>query len=373
MKIACCFVVIAYLVMPPCAAATETSEPLAWRFAHDDAQIIAGVDFQRLHESAEGRSLRDRFASALGPQLVRHADRLIMSSVFDADGKRSDLIVLSGSFGLSELRRVAGSEGARITPFQGMEIAAPPGSSARDPHLAWSTGREDRVTVLIGTRPGVQAAAVRARNRPDSLRQSNPLFARAFDLSAQYPIWVACDSVPVGFGPPGLDEQADNEEIEGIDVGVGIGQTAALNLWFWTDAEIAAANAFMTLQSAAGTRGNFVLSPWLTELKGTLEGGTLALGAHFPVAQADARVASLLSAFGLPLDNSAPRNEAASQPQLQVRAKVHATVPVTGLPAVPAIPDSMFTPAVFPPAPKSVVRIQGLDEGTQEIPFTPKR
>ena len=85
-------------------ATIGASEPMAWRFAHPEAQILAGVDFRRLAETADGRQIRDQFAAALGAPVLEQAERLLLSSVVEASGKRSDVLILSGSFSLPQLR-----------------------------------------------------------------------------------------------------------------------------------------------------------------------------------------------------------------------------------------------------------------------------
>lgn len=359
------------LSMAAWAAATTTnkSEPQAWRFAHADAQILAGVDFRALAATETGRSLRDRFGATLGPALLDQADRMLMSSVLDPKGRRSDIVILSGTFSLANLRKMATSEGAKVVSFKGVEIAAPPGSTAADPHLAWVVSAGDGTTLLIGNRPAIQAAAERAKtNRLEALAQGNRLFERAQELSPGFPIWVSCDTVPAGFAPKAVDALLDNADenmaIDGMDLGIRAGATADVNLWIWANTEEVADQVLGHFTAAVGSKESFVLTPWLKELKGQIEGSTLALGA--PVAPADIaqRVAPLLAAFALPVSVQA----APPSPAPAIRAKVEANVPVTGLPA------EAVRPAEPPPPPKKLfVRIEGLDDGAKEIPYATKQ
>jgi hypothetical protein len=101
------------------AATIGASEPMAWRFAHPEAQVLAGVDFRRLAETADGKQIRAQFAAALGGPLLDQAERLLMSSVVDSGGKRSDVLILSGSFSLAQLRKMAMQEGAKIPIWPG--------------------------------------------------------------------------------------------------------------------------------------------------------------------------------------------------------------------------------------------------------------
>ncbi|MBI2687002.1 MAG: hypothetical protein HYX27_11855 [Acidobacteria bacterium] len=346
------------------AATVGPSEPIAWRFAHPEAQVLAGVDFRRLVETAEGKQIRDQFAAALGAPLLDQAERLLMSSVVDAGGKRSDVIILSGSFSLAQLRKMAMREGAKMMPYKGIEIAAPAGATAADPHLAWMPGPLSGTIVLIGTRPAIQAAAERSKAQVESLASVNPLFKRAQEMSPQFPVWVACDTVPRGFGPKSLDALADAEGIEGLDVGVQLSKTPDVNFWVWTGSEETAAKVLKTLQTAGGSKEQFVLSSWLPQLKGRLDGGTLVLAAPIANGSTAEKIGPLLAAFALPVDWKAAD---APAPALAVRAKVEAG------PA--AVQPPVIVPAAAPPPPpkKLFVRIEGLDDGAKDIPYTAKQ
>lgn len=361
-------------------ATIGASEPMAWRFAHPEAAVLAGADFRKLAETADGRQIRDQFAGALGAPLVEQAERLLLSSVVESTGRRSDILILSGSFSLAQLRKLAMQEGAHMVSFKGLEIAAPPGAAAGDAHLAWLPGTAGSTMVLIGTRPAIQAAAERSKAHVESMASVNPLFARARELSGGYPVWVACEGVPQGFGPksmdPGQGESPDGGDVEGMDMGVRFGETSDLNLWFWTSTEGAAATALKQLQDSANTPEQFVLSPWMHQLKGSIEMTTLVLGAPVANGTAAARIGPLLVAFALPVDTKVSSAPAAAAPQVSMRVKVDANVPMTGIAAVSkaAVEAPMPVPAAAPPAPpkKLFVRIQGLDDGDKDIPYIVK-
>jgi hypothetical protein len=333
-------------------ATIGSSEPMAWRFAHPEAQILAGVNFRKLAETADGRQLRDQFAAALGAPLLEQAERLLLSSVVDANGRRSDVLILSGSFSLPQLRKIAAAEGARIAPYKGMEIAAPERAAADDPHLAWIPGPGGATTVLIGTRPAIQAAAERSKAHVESLAALNPLFGRARELGVKYPIWISCETVPRGFGPKALDRFAEDGDgldvgqIDGFDVGIQAGRTAAMNMWVWTASEATANAVLKQLQDAVDGPERFVLSSWLSQLQGSIEASTLVLGAPMAAGTVAARVGPMLAAFALPVDAKAPTAAPTAEPRLAV--------------AVPVEPKKLF------------VRIEGMDEGRKDIPYTMK-
>ena len=358
------------------AATVGASEPMAWRFAHPEAQVLAGVDFRRLAETADGKQFRAQFAAALGAPLLDQAERLLMSSVVDSGGKRSDVLILSGSFSLTQLRKMAMQEGAKMVPYKGLEIAAPAGATAGDPHLAWITGPGGGTTVLIGTRPAIQAAAERSKAQVESLASVNPLFARARDLMAEYPVWVSCDSVPQGFGPKSFDQFADSAQVdagqlEGFDVGVAVAKAPGVHMWVWTTNEATSGLALKQLQAAANGKERFVLSSWLAELKGGVDGNAMVMAAPLAAGTMASRVGPLLAAFALPVD---VKPEAVrSEPVVAVRAKVEANVPMTGVAKVAPTPVPPVVAVARPEPPKKLfVRIEGLDDGMKDIPYTAK-
>lgn len=363
------------------AATIGASEPMAWRFAHPEAQVLAGVDFRRLAETPDGKQIRAQFAAALGGPLLEQAERLLMSSVVDSGGKRSDVLILSGTFSLAQLRRMAMQEGAKMVAYKGLEIAAPAGAKAADPHLAWITGPGGGTTVLIGTRPAIQAAAERSKAQVESLASVNPLFARARDLSGEYPVWVSCDSVPQGFGPKSFDQFAANDQpdagqLEGFDVGVAVAKSPGVHMWVWTTNEATSVEALKRLQASAGSKERFVLSSWLADLKGGLDGNAMVMAAPLVTGKVASRVGPLLAAFALPVD--VKPEEARTEPALAIRAKVESNVPMTGVAkfVAAAAPAAVAPPVAVPPRPeppkKLFVRIEGLDEGMKDIPYTAK-
>jgi hypothetical protein len=369
----------AFLALSAVAAAAATigaSEPMAWRFAHPEAQVLAGVDFHKLAETPDGRQLREQFVAALGAPLLEQAERLLLSSVVDAGGKRSDVLILSGSFSLAQLRKMAMHEGAKMVPYKGLEIAAPAGATAADPHLAWMTGPGGSTTVLIGTRPAIQAAAERSKAHVESLASVNPLFGRARDLSGPYPVWVTCDTVPQGFGPKALDQfiagelpEVDAGEVNGFDLGLQPGKSPELNMWVWTTTEATPALVLKQFSAPGNPKGTFVLSSWLPGLKAGVDGKALVMGAPIAAGTMAARVGPLLAAFALPVDvrTAAPVSIA----NIAIRPKVESNVPTTGL-AKPAPSVAAVAPVPAAPPKKLFVRIEGLDEGVKDIPYAQK-
>jgi hypothetical protein len=364
------FVLLAHL---PAASAPVTggAEPLAWRFAHPEAQVLAGVNLAQLAASPAGLHLRSQFAAALGPSLIEQAEMLLLSSVDIAGGKRADVLILSGNLTLANLRRMAMKEGARISSYKTLEIAAPAGARAEDPHLAWQSAAASTV-VLIGTRPAVQAAYDRSRAHLDSLESVNPIFKRARTLRSQFPVWVACEGIPLGAGPKAVSLLSEDESenpgwVEGLDIAFRFDQSPAANFTISTTNEATAEVVLQKLRDSAAAAEPFLLKPWLSNLKGELDGGTLTLASPLDDPAASARVAPLLAAFGLPVDAAPP--PATPAVAVEVRAKVSANVPAHNMPSLR--PDAVTSPPA--PPKKLFVRISGLDEGTRTIPYGSNR
>src|SRR6185295_15875006 len=158
--------------------------------------------------------------------------------------------------------------------------------------------------------------------------------------------WVACDTVPQGFGPKALDGLTEGEEIQGLDMGVNLSKSPDVNFWVWTSGEETATSVLKTLQVGVNGKESFVLSPLLTQLKSGLEGGTLVLAAPLTAGTAAAKVGPVLAAFALPVDTKVQ----APVPAIAIRAKVEAG------PAVVAAP--VVLSALPPPPKKLFIRIE---------------
>ena len=95
----CLLTLTAPFFLLPLGAAPEFElrpEPSAWRFAHPNAQILAGADLFRLGQNPLGEKLRQQFLAAMGPELSRHVQRLLVSTAFAADGSADTVLILSG-------------------------------------------------------------------------------------------------------------------------------------------------------------------------------------------------------------------------------------------------------------------------------------
>jgi hypothetical protein len=346
------------------------AEPPEWRFAHAEAQVLAGVNIAKLAESPAGARLRSQFAAALGASLVDQAEHLLLSSVDIAGGKRADVLILSGNFTLADLRKMAMKEGARVSSYKALEIAAPANARAEDPHLAWQSGNGRGPIVLIGTRPAVQAAADRSRANIASLSSVNPVFTRARALNSQFPIWVACEGMPFGAGPKVLElvpeaDPSENGWIEGLDIAVRLDESPMANFVITASSEATAEFVLNKLRDSATGAESFLLKPWLSGLKGELSHETLTLAAPLEDETVLTKITPLLTAFGLPVDASAPT----APVEVHVRAKVNANVPAENMPQL-----SVATEPANPVPPKKLfVRISGLDGGTKSIPYSENR
>jgi hypothetical protein len=132
------------------------------------------------------------------------------------------------------------------------------------------------------------------------------------------------------------------------------------------------------LQASSNGKERFVLSAWLSDLKGGLDGNAMVMAAPLVAGKIASRVGPLLAAFALPVDVKPETVKA--EPALAVRAKVESNVPVTGV-AITEVAKTAPSPVPVPPVvavarpepPKKMfVRIEGLDDGMKDIPYTAK-
>jgi hypothetical protein len=147
-------------------------------------------------------------------------------------------------------------------------------------------------------------------------------------------------------------------------------------MWVWTSNEATSGEALKRLQASSNGKERFVLSTWLSDLKGGLDGNAMVMAAPLVMGKMASRVGPLLAAFALPVD--VKPEAVVAEPALAVRAKVESNVPVSGVAmtggakTVPVPVPPVVAVARPEPPKKMFVRIEGLDDGMKDIPYTAK-
>jgi hypothetical protein len=329
------------LLALPLVAAPELEtrpEPSAWRFAHPDAQILAGADLFRLGQSPLGEKLRQRFLAAMGPELSRHVQRLLVSTTFGADGAADSILILSGPLNATRIKQMAAQGQAPIKNYKGVEVILPPSGAPDETHFAIV----DAQTALLGTRLGVAGAIDRSLRTARPHGEANPLFARALDLGKEAEVWVITDELPAGFGPASWDSQASLELVLTVKQDAGL----AIGIALTDPTQVDAALQPIDADRFAKPPAPYVLASWLPKLASLRQSSGLVLAGQLGEAATLEQFPTLAATLGLPVKPAAPPLElTANRPK----------------PAPPVEPPPMR------------VRIEGLDNGPLEIPYQAKK
>jgi len=331
------------LLALPLVAAPELEtrpEPSAWRFAHPDAQILAGADLFRLGQSPLGEKLRQRFLAAMGPELSRHVQRLLVSTAFSPDGTADSILILSGPLNAARIKQMATQGQATIKNYKGVEVILPAGGSPEETHFAIV----DSQTALLGTRLGVAGAIDRSQRPPRPHSETNPLFSRALDLGNETEVWVLTDELPSGFGPDSWNPKSGLELVLTVKQDAGL----AIGIALHDPAQVEAALQPIEADRFAKPPARYVLAHWLPKLAALRQTSGLVLSGQLSEPATLEEFPTLAASLGLPIKAAAP------QPKIEI----------TKLSSKPVPPVD---------APPLRVRIEGLENGPLEIPYLTKK
>jgi hypothetical protein len=317
----------------------QRPEPSAWRFAHPDAQILAGADLFRLGQSPAGEQLRQRFLAAMGPELSRHVQRLLVSTIYLADGAADSVLILSGPLNAARIKQMATAGQAKLNLYQGIEMIVPPSGSASETHFAII----DAQTALLGSRRALTAAIDRGRRPRRPLSEANPLFGRALAFGPEADVWVLTAELPVGFGPASWDARAGMELV----LTVKPEATLTIGIELPESARLDAALQALDQDRSRRPLPSYSLAAWLPRLTALHRTSGLALAGTLSESTLIGEFPALGAVLGLPVKPlaAAPNRDIAE-----------------------VLPQPPPPPA---PAPPLRIRIEGLENGPLEIPYPP--
>lgn len=325
-------------------------EPSAWRFAHPDAQILAGADLFRLGQSPLGEKLRQQFLAAMGPELSRHVQRLLVSTAFLPTGSADSILILSGPLDPARIKQMAARGRATIKNYKGVEVILPPGGSPEDTHFAIV----DSQTALLGNRAGVTSSIDRGAKRSERpLAQQSPLFSRALDLTTQAEVWVLSEELPSGLAPAAWERQPGGPatgielvlKVQSPEVGLALG---------FAIEDPTATDSFVKILEAErfGSQPRpYVLGSWLAKMALDRREGGLVLSQSLSEPAVLEEFPLMAAALGLPVKPAKP------QPKLEV----------------PVLAQKPVETTQTAPPPQLAVRIEGLEGGPVEIPYQSKK
>lgn len=357
------------LLIAPMAAQAQ-SEPALWRFADPNSKSAIGIDWARVRNSPVGAMLRATWTShgvlpglpALGD--VDAIDHVLISStaVASAAGSHGDagtdesegpsiLAAIQGHFDGAQMRQLFVRAGAKAQSYNSFQVYRPQANKNRDHAYVLY----DAHTILYGDAPLVFAALDRNEFGPPGGQAAKPgsIAARAAELDAKYEIWAILD----------VDEVASSDALtalfrgnewasaaQGIEVGLNL--EAGLDADFilrYTSEETArhiTADLSNAVNAAAKDKSVGVQAQDLAKkLRFSVDGSATKVSLHVN----DQELEQMARAFSAGIqsgERAAARNPAVA-------------------PASSSAPASAGAGPSKPP----VIRIEGLDEGTREIPY----
>ena len=380
--------ILAPAILPPAilqGAAVSISEPAYWRYAHSDAKVLAGVEWKRMAQTPAGVAMRAMANSADIPglsivDLLDRVDRVLISSPGGANAKLNRqapmLIVATGRFDLQRFRELALREKATIKPYKNADLIYPPGYQPPDSVVAMV----DSQTILIGEKPVVTAAIDRAKTMSGALSSFNRLFARASLSAGQHDLWMISSVGPSeiysGAGP----QAAMLTGLLGADLGVDFYDGLRLGFRLATKSVESAegiAGAIRTMFALAATQSNTpesLVDGEMRELLSSMDIRTESSDVKISLKMDNARLQRTIQQARMattkpkpPIDLGGfqPPPSQIRQASRQTSMRLFVPVDVSAL-AHPA-PIQEWAPP--PTLKKMVIRIEGLDEGTREIPY----
>lgn len=357
-------IALALLVAP--IAARAQSEPALWRFADPNSKSVIGIDWARIRSSAAGSAIRQSLPGAGGLpgllvlQLLDSLDRVLICSPAGPSAPGSGdnatnvgsqdtpiLIAIQGRFDAGHVRQLFAGSGAKPQSYNSFQVYRPQGKNDRN--HAWV--QYDAHTILYGDAPLVFAALDRNEFGPPAGTASRPgsLAARAAELDAKYEIWGVIDVVDVAANNSLAALFRANEWVSAVQ-----GMEAGLNLGAGLDADF-------ILRFATEEAAKHAVTDLATAM--TAAGKDKSAGPQAPELLKKLRFSTEGSAAKVSLHMNQQELEEAAQvfkPGVQSGQRAAANHPA-------AAPNPVFVPAA-PPKP-AVIRIEGLDEGTREIPY----
>jgi hypothetical protein len=350
---------LAVLLAP--VVAHGQSDPALWRFVYPNAKALISIDWARIRQTQAGAMIQEKFLSAgampaiPGLELLDDMDRVLISS----PGKNSDddssespiLVAIHGHFDSAKVRAVFTHFGAKPQSYNSFQVYRPQGRSEDRKDTAWVLF--DAETILFGDAPSIFATLDRNRfaSAAPPPAPAGSLAARAAEMEAAYEFWIIMDAAEI----VSTDQIAAlfrggewASEAQGFDAGVNLrtGLAADITVRFSSDAtakRITTELSRLVNMAAKDKSAGAQIQDIAKRLKFNVDGSAAKISLR--LTQQELEKSAQAFAAGLQAGRTTASNER-SNPN----------------------PTPAVTPATTPSKP-GVIRIEGLDEGTREIPF----
>jgi hypothetical protein len=339
------------LVLGPVIASAQT-DPALLRFVHPDAKALISIDWKRVRQSHLGTMIREKWIDGNpggpipGVEFLNDIDRFVISSPgrnpLDVSTEEAPmLVVVAGHFDLAKIRKVLDTHSVKPQMFNNVQVYRPQGKSGKEMAFVLL----DAQTILIGDARSIFASLEHSAFplKPDS----NSLLARAAQLDTNYDVWALMNTPGVLASDRLMDMFTGGElgtEAHGFEIGFSLRNGFTVDTTVMFQSETAAKRMASELSkllklTIKDKMGEPAMLDMEKKLKVASEGVLVKIAMHM------------------------------TQQELDQNAKIFAVSHKQ-----PAAPVAEIRPLMIPapPAPKpekKVIRIEGLDEGTREIPY----
>ncbi|HUA19963.1 MAG TPA: hypothetical protein VMB25_14535 [Bryobacteraceae bacterium] len=364
-----------------------------WRYVHPNAKAVISIDWERVRHSAVGAMLREKFQKATatataaasmpipqfpGMELLDDVDRILISTPGEpalkpaqdanpdapADGAAPAagpvpdaplLIVIQGHFDLIRVKQVLAHYGTKPQLFNSTEVYRPQSKDGKDMAIV----PLDPQTILIGDAASVFATLERNKFAAPTPAPGS-LLARAAEMDANYEAWILT-AAPDSLGSDQLKAMLNGSDwgsdARGFEAGVSFRSGVLIDVVVRFASEVSAQKMVTQLghmiQLTSKARGSEqVMQDLASKLKLTAEGQAAHLHLRLTAQEVAQGVQQMQASY--------ERGLAAGR---------HAIIPQqTSAQRTPADIRPVVQPAAVPPK-REVIRIEGLDSGTREIPY----
>jgi hypothetical protein len=343
--------IIGLAQIEPWARAQIESGP--WRFVDPASKAVIGVDWKRISRSEVGVMLREKWlnpeAGAIpGIEFLDDVDRFLVSSPGgDPSGQTEEaplLVVATGHFELAKVRALLLARGTKPQQFNSWLVYRPQGKNAKDLAVVLF----DAGTILIGDSRSIFSSLDRSAFQ-HAAPEANSILARAAEMDAAYDAWalvtapgtLASNRLTELLTGAGLDSEAQGFEA-GISLRTGLAADITVLFSSEDDAKSMATELAKIVHLAAKDQSG---EPFLQDFEKRLK---------FASDGPRTRISLRLT----------PRELEKNAQLFAARKRAPAIAPDVR-PVAKAAP----APAPVQAPEKLVIRIEGLDGGTREIPF----
>jgi hypothetical protein len=349
--------------------ANGQSDPALWRFVEPNAGALIGIDWARIRPSRAGAIIREKWltAGALpaipGLDLLDNIDRVLISSPGkippDDSAQSPILIAIHGRFDAAQVRQVFIRFGAKPQTYNSFQVYRPQGRQAQD----MAGVLFDSETILFGDAPSIFAALDRnqfAQASPDP----GSLLVRAAEMDANYDVWVMLDAAELTSSDriAAMFRSGDwGSDAQGFEAGFNLraGLAADIVVRFSSDAIAKRVTTELTrvVNLAAKDRSTGAqMQNIAKKIKFNVDGSA----AKFSLRLTEQELEEGMEAFAI--SQQAAARSAGLNQKLNEKSNEKSSTNPMPLPA-----------RIITPGKPAMIRIEGLDEGTREIPFQDPR